>query len=254
MDSAAETIGQHDGESSDSDDKEQLVQMRESANPADTGSQPATSDDLLIDGNGSDPSSMGQETAIDRQDVVVHDHSDLQPPTEPEAGISDGAHSVGRQPVQYALTAVAIVAIVLMVAYSIARSRISTKAKRWSRKLFENAAPRPEANVAQPSLRVQFKHHTHDLGPISQLRRTHIGSGANNTIKVDDRNVALRHARLFHRRGGLWVRNLSHHVMRANDQVVRRGPHRVTLPCELTLADGVTVALDLVQDPQGAIN
>lgn len=132
-----------------------------------------------------------------------------------------------------------VIAIALTVAW--------VNARAFQKKLHSPLRAAEQQHKEKPkALLVRVNGVLHRIGDLRRFRSFHMGAASNNAVRLDGEKVAARHARVFRRRGKLFIRNLAKTATAVNGKELRR--YRkclLTLPAALTIADGVKVHLFL---------
>jgi hypothetical protein len=97
---------------------------------------------------------------------------------------------------------------------------------------------------------VRIGERTQHLGRLDQIRKIHIGSGPDNTIRIYDPSVPKQQLRLFRKGSDLYLKNLSTKPAWINGLVLNSGKtERLPLPSILKLSESVTIRIELQKIP-----
>ncbi len=122
--------------------------------------------------------------------------------------------------------------------------RATAKARKWSSHV---STPSKAPQKKDPGILVaKFNGQSYSLGRPDRLGAIHIGSGAENTVRIQDKTIAARHAKIFRRGTDLVLKNLGHSPISVNGTALKsRGQQRLTIPSVLQFNDSVKLNLAL---------
>lgn len=139
------------------------------------------------------------------------------------------------------ISTVTIIAFLLIYGWAAAAS--------WQRKVqnpVETARREEEKQTRLLMARVGGS--SYCLGSPQHFSSVHLGSSAENTIRVNSESIEPRHLRIYRRRSNFFIRNLAKTPVIANGQEIgRKKRYRLTFPAAVCLGEGVTVHLFLAK-------
>ncbi len=89
------------------------------------------------------------------------------------------------------------------------------------------------------------------IGDLRCLKSFHLGSAPENTVRIAEKVISSRHARVSRKGGKLFIRNMSKNPIIVNGQEVQpRKRHQLILPSVVTVAEGVSIDFFLEERPK----
>ena len=122
-------------------------------------------------------------------------------------------------------------------------------AASWQRKVQNPVETARREEEKQPRLLMaRVGGSSYCLGSPQHFSSAHLGSSAENTIRVNSESIEPRHLRIYRRRSNFFIRNLAKTPVIANGQEIgRKKRYRLTFPVAVSLGEGVTVHLFLAK-------
>jgi hypothetical protein len=117
--------------------------------------------------------------------------------------------------------------------------------RQWSK---THLKKQKKSSVPPAMLTAKVQDRTYNLGRLEQMRQVHIGSGPNNSVRIDSKTVSPRHLRLYTRRSSLMLKNIGASAVTIQGKAVRpRSSCRLILPTVIQFDTNTSIALSLIK-------
>jgi hypothetical protein len=140
---------------------------------------------------------------------------------------------------------------VLLIGLAIFLVKAKRTAQQWKHQVNSHLAEDKPTNPG--TLVAKLNGQVYQLGPLTQFRQMHVGSGPKNTIKIIDDSVEGRHVKIYRHNDDLILKNLAKSPVIANGMEIKtRQRCRLVVPARIELNENLRLNLELLHQDKSS--